>query len=376
MPPFTNAMACLLRRLAAGAGLLLAALALFSESERFALPVHPSLSESSELPFFKALPVPSEFPEFPAPTAIPYLPAYPVSISSPWRRPGGDSLTILFTGDVMLGRDVAKVIRYSGAESLFTPSVDSAFASADAVVANLECPATDVESPLNKRFVFRADPAVLPVLTRHGITHMNLANNHSIDQGREGLADTRRRISAAGMTPVGYGDNDAEACRPVLIGGGPRPVYLLASLRVMSENYVALTDRPCVCEASPARLCDTIRALKSREPDACVIVCLHWGAEHTLHPMAGQRHEARMLIRAGADAIVGHHSHTAQDVETVAGRPVFYSLGNFIFDLDRPLNRRGLLARITVTASGITFGVIETEIEGCRPRVTGRVEKE
>lgn len=369
MPPFTNAMACLLRRLAAGACLLLAALALFSESERFALPISPESSEFSKVPALPAFSALQELPFLPEFPAIPYLPAYPVSISSPWGRTGGASLTLLFTGDVMLGRDVAKVIRYSGAESLFTPSVDSVFAAADAVVANLECPATDVESPLNKRFVFRADPAVLPVLARHGITHLNLANNHSIDQGREGLADTRRRISTAGMTPMGYGDNDAEACRPVLIGGGPRPVYLLASLRVMSENYVALADRPCVCEASPARLCDTIRALKSREPDACVIVCLHWGAEHTLHPMAGQRHEARMLIRAGADAIIGHHSHTAQDVETIGGRPVFYSLGNFIFDLDRPLNRRGLLARITVTASGITSGVIETEIEGCRPRV-------
>lgn len=286
-----------------------------------------------------------------------------------------DSLTVIFTGDVMLGRNVAKVIRYSGAESLFTPSVDSVFASADAVVANLECPATDMENPLNKRFVFRADPAVLPVLARHGITHLNLANNHSIDQSRSGLTDTRDNILAHGMTPVGYGDNAAGAARPVRLADSPRPVYLLASLQVMSENYVSLADRPSVCEASVAELCDTIRALKRREPHACVIVCLHWGAEHTPHPLPGQRHEARMLAGAGADAVIGHHSHTAQDVETVGGCPVFYSLGNFIFDLDRPQNRRGLLARITVTPDSLISETVEIEIERCRPRVLQEGER-
>lgn len=280
------------------------------------------------------------------------------------------ALSILFTGDVLLSRGVGRVIRYAGADRLFSPSVDSLFATAQIVVANLECPATLAGAPLNKRFVFRADPKVLPALRRHGITHLNLANNHSIDQGRDGLTDTYYNILEAGMTPIGYGTGDAEACRPLPLAAEPRPVYVLTSLRVMSENYVYMPSRPCVCEASADRLCDSVRALRRREPRACVIVCLHWGVEHTPHPTTEQRHEAHALIDAGADAIIGHHPHTAQDVEVYRGRPIFYSLGNFIFDLDRPLNNRALVARITVTADSLHHEAIPIRIKRCVPEVT------
>lgn len=293
----------------------------------------------------------------------------PCTLDTP-SPPGRAGVGLLFTGDVLLSRGVGRVIRYAGADRLFSPSVDSLFATAQIVVANLECPATLAGAQLNKRFVFRADPKVLPALRRHGITHLNLANNHSIDQGRDGLTDTYYNILEAGMTPIGYGTGDAEACRPLPLAAEPRPVYVLTSLRVMSENYVYMPSRPCVCEASADRLCDSVRALRRREPRACVIVCLHWGVEHTPHPTTEQRHEAHALIDAGADAIIGHHSHTAQDVEVYHGRPIFYSLGNFIFDLDRPLNNRALVARITVTADSLHHEAIPIRITRCVPEVT------
>lgn len=288
---------------------------------------------------------------------------------------GADSLVMLFTGDVMLGRDVGRLIRHGGADRLFSQSVDSLFATAHVVVANIECPVTQKESPLNKRFVFRADTTVLPVLRKHGITHLNMANNHTIDHGRVGLEDTYNNILNAGMVPIGYGGNDSEACRPVMVGGGPRPVFVLASLRVMSENYVYMPDRPSVAEASVGRLCDSVRAIRRRVPSACIVVCLHWGVEHTLHPTLMQRHEGRMLVDAGADAVIGHHSHTAQDVEIYRHRPIFYSLGNFIFDLDRPLNRRGLVAKLTVTADSLLVDSLPVEIRKCVPEVVGRVRQ-
>lgn len=281
----------------------------------------------------------------------------------------GDTLSVIFTGDIMLDRGVSRVIRYKSPDSLFTPSVDSLFRTGDVVVGNLECPATDIFSPLHKRFVFRASPLMLPVLKRHGITHLNLANNHSIDHGRSGLKDTSRRIAGEGMVAVGYGDNAREAAMPLFVRGGPRAVYILSSLRVMSENYVYMADRPCVCEAGIQELCDTVRAVRQRSPGACVIICLHWGAEHTLSPMAEQRADARRLIDSGADAVVGHHSHTAQEVEVYRGRPIFYSLGNFIFDLDRPINSNGLVAKLLITRTGISYQAIPVKISRCRPVV-------
>ena len=127
------------------------------------------------------------------------------------------AVSILFTGDILLDRGVREVINHRGVDYLFTQEVDSLFASCDYVVANLECPATTIRQPDFKRYVFRAEPEWLDVLRAHGITHLNLANTHSIDQGRAGLVDTKRNIEAAGMIPFGAGENMAEAAEPLII---------------------------------------------------------------------------------------------------------------------------------------------------------------
>ena len=98
-----------------------------------------------------------------------------------------DTLDIVFTGDILLDRGVRKVIEKHGVDHLFSDGIDSVFHSAQVVVGNLECPATKVMSPVQKLFIFRGEPEWLDTLRQHGITHLNLANNHSIDQGREGL---------------------------------------------------------------------------------------------------------------------------------------------------------------------------------------------
>ena len=110
--------------------------------------------------------------------------------------PPSTQSTILFTGDILLDRGVRKVIEHYGVDHLFSRGVDSVFRTAQVVVGNLECPATTIKAPVFKRFIFRAEPQWLKTLRRHGITHLNLANNHSIDQGREGLLDTKNNVVA------------------------------------------------------------------------------------------------------------------------------------------------------------------------------------
>ena len=124
---------------------------------------------------------------------------------------------VVLTGDILLDRGVRKVIDQHGVGHLFSDGVDSVFKSAQVIVGNLECPATKIKSPVFKRFIFRGEPEWLDTLRKHGITHLNLANNHSIDQGREGLIDTRSNILAAGMVPIGAGENMQEAAQPVLL---------------------------------------------------------------------------------------------------------------------------------------------------------------
>ena len=266
--------------------------------------------------------------------------------------------TIILTGDIMLDRGVRRVIERYGADHLFTAGVDSIFREAQVVVGNLECPATRIQAPVFKQFIFRAEPEWLEVLRRHGITHLNLANNHAIDQGREGLMDTRRNIIEAGMVPIGAGANMKEASQPVLLAFEPRKVWLVPSLRLALENYAYLPDKPCVSQEPMDSLLECVHRLKQEDSTAVVIVSLHWGAEHTLQPVPRQRMEAHQLIMAGADVLVCHHTHTLQTIEDFRGHKIYYSIGNFIFDQPKPINSRACLVRLKISKDGFTVETI------------------
>lgn len=282
-----------------------------------------------------------------------------------------DTLRVTFTGDVLLDRGVRQAIeRHHGdASCLFSPSVDSVFARSQLVVANLECPITTIKSPAVKNFVFRAEPQWLSVLRAHGITHLNLANNHSIDQGRGGLLDTRDNILNAGMVPIGAGRCLAEAAQPVLIATRPRNVYVVASLRLALENFAYLPDQPCVSQESFEQLEQRVRQLRAQEPECCIVVCLHWGHEHVLRPAIQQVTQAHRLIDAGADCLIGHHPHTMQSVEHYKGAPIYYSIGNFIFDQQRDINCRACMVQLTITSTTAQAETIPVVIKGCVPQV-------
>ena len=280
-----------------------------------------------------------------------------------------DTLNVVFTGDILLDRGVRRVIDKHGVDHLFTEGVDSVFRSAQVVVGNLECPATKIQSPVQKLYIFRGEPEWLEALKRHGITHLNLANNHSIDQGREGLMDTRQNIIDAGITVIGAGANMTEAAEPVLLSRTPRNVWLVPSLRLALENYAYLPDKPCVSQEPMDSLLNRVHRLRKADSTAVIIVSLHWGGEHTMHPVNSQRWDARQIIRAGADVLVCHHTHTLQDVEDINGHSVFYSIGNFIFDQSKPENTKACIVRLKITAEMVTTEAIPIEIKNCVPQI-------
>ena len=280
-----------------------------------------------------------------------------------------DTLNVVFTGDILLDRGVRRVIDKHGVDHLFTEGVDSVFRSAQVVVGNLECPATKIQSPVQKLYIFRGEPEWLEALKRHGITHLNLANNHSIDQGREGLMDTRQNIIDAGITAIGAGANMTEAAEPVLLSRTPRNVWLVPSLRLALENYAYLPDKPCVSQEPMDSLLNRVHRLRKADSTAVIIVSLHWGGEHTMHPVNSQRWDARQIIRAGADVLVCHHTHTLQDVEDINGHSVFYSIGNFIFDQSKPENTKACIVRLKITGKTVTTEAIPIEIKNCVPQI-------
>jgi len=281
-----------------------------------------------------------------------------------------DSISIVLTGDILLDRGVRRAINKHGVGHLFSDGIDSVFHSAQVVVGNLECPATKIENPVYKRFIFRSEPEWLDTMKAHGITHLNLANNHAIDQGREGLLDTKANILKAGMIPIGAGKNMKEASEPVLLADSPRKVWLVPSLRLTLENYAYLTDKPCVSQEPMDSLFSRVVKLRKRDSTAVIIVSLHWGGEHTLEPVPRQRFDAHMLIRAGADILVCHHTHTLQTIEDYHGHLIYYSVGNFIFDQQKPLNSKACIVRMNIKKDDLKVETIPIEIRKCVPYIS------
>ena len=277
--------------------------------------------------------------------------------------------SILFTGDILLDRGVRKVIEHHGIDYLFTRQMDSLFRASQVVVGNLECPATSIKAPVQKRFIFRGEPEWLYALKKHGFTHLNLANNHSIDQGRKGLTDTKENILKAKLEPVGMGKNLQEAAQPTLLTSHPRKVWLIASLGMALENFAYLPDRPCVNTERTQEIITRIRDIKQKDPQAVVIVSIHWGGEHTLKPVPSQRLDAHRLINAGADALICHHTHTLQTIEHYKGRDIYYSIGNFIFDQQKPLNSKACVVKVEVTKDNVKTQALPIHIQGCVPHL-------
>lgn len=286
------------------------------------------------------------------------------------KQDGGEPSTILFTGDILLDRGVRRRIENSGFHVLFhDEKLRRELKQADFIVGNLECPATKIKAPVFKRFVFRGEPEWLDSLKSYGFTHLNLANNHSIDQGRQGLVDTKREVERAGLVAVGAGANMHEATQPVLITDKPRRVWLIASQRLPLENFAYLPDKPCVSQEPFDSLMARVARLRHEDPEACIVVSLHWGREHVLKPSAQQMSEARQIINAGANTLICHHPHTLQTIEHYRGATIYYSVGNFIFDLERPLNASACMVKLTVSANSITTETIPIHISRCAPAI-------
>ncbi|MBO7418069.1 MAG: CapA family protein [Bacteroidaceae bacterium] len=296
-------------------------------------------------------------------------------VNGQWSTVNGQSstdnsrLTIIFTGDVLLDRGVRPYAERNGVQSLFA-GVDSVFRQADAVVINLECPLTDVAMPINKHYIFRADTRWAEDLKAAGVTHAALANNHTNDQGRQGLLSTFSHLKDVGIEPLGFGYTRKERLQPVVIHQSGVEVALFNSVTVPLENWYDLEDRPGICQANVSVLSETIGTYRASHPEAKIIAVLHWGAEFQTTPSMQQRIDAQTIISAGADAIIGHHPHVVQPLRYVDGKPVFYSLGNFVFDQTPPIANQAIMAQLTIQGDSILVSSIPVQIKQCRPIVS------
>lgn len=276
------------------------------------------------------------------------------------------TLKICFVGDLLLDRGVRKQIEIKGVAALFK-NVKNDFLKADAVVANLECPVTKFPTPINKKYIFRAEPEWLKEVKESGITHLVMANNHTCDQGRKGIKETQEHLLENNLIPVGYGTNQGNACQPVIIEKEGIQVALFSSVLITLENWAYLPDSLGICQATVEDLKKEIQEFKLTNKDCRVVVVLHWGAEFQETPLLGQRQQAEELIDAGADAIIGHHPHVVQPKSIYKGKPIFYSLGNFVFDQDYEAATKALMVDLIFSNKGDSFSIQPLVIKNCIP---------
>jgi poly-gamma-glutamate synthesis protein (capsule biosynthesis protein) len=222
-------------------------------------------------------------------------------------------------GDIMLDRNVAKAMATTGIPYLLDSLAGEEgrfFQGMDIVSANLEGPFADVRRPTSKEIAFRFDPALIPQLKNYGFNLFTLANNHLVDMGYAGDEEARKNLSEAGIYFYGHQYSVEDDS------------YLLKEVGGVKLAYVGVND------THPNTDIDKVMELiKKGESEAdFVIVNIHWGVEYQTRSHPTQQTLAHKFIDAGVDVIVGHHPHVTEEIEVYKDRPIFYSLGNFIFD--------------------------------------------
>jgi poly-gamma-glutamate synthesis protein (capsule biosynthesis protein) len=260
-------------------------------------------------------------------------------------------VSMIFVGDLMFDDTPGRVIRL-GRDPLKPFAAE--LASADIRIGNLECVvATTGSAEPDKPYTFRAHPRVLKVLGRH-FDAVGLANNHSGDFGPGAFAQMLGLLDKAGIQHFGGGLDLASAHTPLIVERQGLRIALLAYNEFFPRHFEADADKPGIAwsEDEQVRL-DIARARSVFRADL-VIPFMHWGWEHEPHASERQRQLARLMIDAGADAVIGGHPHVTQDIEFVQGKPVIYSLGNFVFDgFTDPANNTGWLLRLELDRDGV-----------------------
>ena len=261
------------------------------------------------------------------------------------------TLVIHGTGDVSLDPSQIPAFRTHGYDWAWS-GMDGLFGRDDLTIVNLECPATDIVDPETKAFTFRCDPRALPAARRAGVDVVSQANNHAYDQGPAGLLDSLDAIRAAGLVSVGAGADQSEALRAARFEIDGWTVAVVGIDQVLDPlDQVAGPNKPGTAGGHDFRL--GLRAVRDAAASSdLVFVMIHWGVELEAWPRAYQVRQAHRMVDAGADVIFGAHPHVIQPMETYRGRPIFYSLGNFVWPRTSGAVTAAAVAEVTVDPDG------------------------
>lgn len=237
-------------------------------------------------------------------------------------------IKLVFVGDIMLDGLPGKFIR-AGKDPF--ESFAPIFKRADITIGNLECVVGTTGNAEDKNYVLRANPRVLPVIKNH-FNAISLANNHTGDYGPQALSNMMNLLDMGGIKYFGAGKNIRSAHESIIFEVKGKRIAVLGFDIFLPRSFEALDDRPGISWGEPDYIVADIKRAKSFHRADIVITYPHWGWESEKIASLNQVRLAHLMIDSGADMVVGGHPHVTQNIEIYKGKPVFYSLGNFVFD--------------------------------------------
>lgn len=269
--------------------------------------------------------------------------------------------TLLFGGDVSLTHSYTDLVqddkKWAFAELPETRQ-------ADVSIVNLEAPFT-ISTDSTKSDPFKVDPSQVEVLKNGGIGLVNLANNRIMDYQGIGLEDTMKTLDQAGIRHFGAGRDAKEARRPEILDvDGQRVAYLGY---FGTPEQAADASKPGTNLKQNDRIATDIKAI--RDQVDWVVVNFHWGDDISKYPSDVQIELAHFSIDQGADLVVGHHSSVLQGAEIYKGRPIVYSLGNFIFGGKAESDYDSAMLRVALKDRQMKVELLPVEVKGFQPRV-------
>jgi poly-gamma-glutamate capsule biosynthesis protein CapA/YwtB (metallophosphatase superfamily) len=283
-------------------------------------------------------------------------------------------IKMVFVGDVMLADGPGRLIR-SGQDPF--RHVAAALKDADITIGNLECVIASTGKPETKPYTFRAPKRSLRLLRKY-FSAVSLANNHSGDFGKGAFSEMLQLLEQHQIAYFGGGRNLRAAHQGYIREIHGKRIAVIGYNGFFPRSFEALEDAPGIAWLDEDMVVAGIQHTKQTLGVDFLIVYPHWGWEYQKLASSRQRQMARLMIDAGADAVVGGHPHVTHDIEVYQGKPIFYSLGNFVFDgfNDRDTRTGWLLELSLKQAGGMSWRINEVRINAKGvPRIAGRIEQ-
>lgn len=264
-------------------------------------------------------------------------------------------ITISMVGDMLFYGTVDSYMKKHG-DGFVLEGYGPLMKKSDIVLGNLETSISHRGKPMeDKQYTFRGRPEVLKILKENNFSAVSIANNHVLDFGVDAFLDTLDNLEKYELLYAGGGRNREEADKGTIIEKKGIKVGFLAFTKVVPVvDWYAGKNKPGIVGAYRVHEQEFIKTIQEMKKNCDVlVVSVHWGKEGTTTIRDEEKYISRSMIDAGADIIMGHHPHVVQGIEIYKDKPIFYSLGNFIFTKSKiDISNKTIMASVEVDQEG------------------------